>query len=79
MAVSKSNCILQITISKAQLEQLDTIVETYNKEFKRQGSNQRCTRSIIMSTALNGYIRDMIRFNQYLNKEVELQKEKKDD
>ena len=54
MAISKKNRLLQITLPKQDLEQLNIIVEAFNKE------GVKCTKSDIMLTALRGYVRLLV-------------------
>ena len=54
MAIGKNNRLLQITLPKQDLEQLNTIVEAFNAE------GIKCTKSDIMVTAFRGYVKLLV-------------------
>ena len=54
MAISKKNRLLQITLPKKDLEQLETIVKAFNEE------GVKVTKSDIMLTALRGYVKLLV-------------------
>ena len=73
MAINKDkNKLLQITFPKEDAEQLQCVVDSFNKE------GIKCTKSDILLTAFRGYVK-LIVANGLSNKELEeLEKEKKD-
>ena len=72
MAINKNkNCSLQVTITKEEMEQIDTIVDAYRKE------GVRCSRSDIIKASLDLYVKALVAHG--IASEVEEpQKEKKD-
>ena len=54
MAISKNNRLLQITLPKKDLEQLNIVVEAFNEK------GVKVTKSDIMLTALRGYVRLLV-------------------
>lgn len=76
MAINKEkNKMLQITLPKKDLEQLDIVVET----FKEEGL--KVSKSEVILIALRGYIKHIVAFGLSLNEAQEVkesQGEKKD-
>lgn len=73
MAINKEkNVSLQVTITKEEMEQLNTIVDSFHKE------GVKCSKSDIISASLDLYIKCLVA-NDIASKEVEEpQKEKND-
>lgn len=73
MAINKEkNCSLQITISKEEKEQLETIVKAYNKE------GVKVSKSDIMRVALKGYVKILVAHGEALEQAEEPHKGEKD-
>lgn len=73
MAINKEkNCSLQVTITKEEMEQIDTIVDAYRKE------GVRCSRSDIIKASLDLYVKALVAHGIASVEVEEPQKEKKD-
>lgn len=73
MAINKKkNCVLQVTISKEEMEQIDAIVSAYHKE------GIKCTRSDVIKASLDLYVKALVA-NGIASEEVEEPQEEKSD
>lgn len=73
MAINKKkNCTLQVTITKKEMEQLNTIVEAFHEE------HVKCSKSDIISAALDLYVKALVANGLASKKVEEPQKEKRD-